>query len=265
VVVWTSSGPSPLADGASGLAALPDGRLAVGRRDGRLGFFDRETHREETADNVPGPITDLAADRSGRFLAACTGEHMQDLTVWRDGQLLCTKKAIHIVIHSIAIGADGRVYTGGERDRSIALWDLHTGDEIDRRSSPGKDVMALAVSRDAQHSVSCADCSCWMLWDADYPLPRWIHDGIGWCALETPDGKAVLLASSGHLTLHDWTGEVHGKRRWPGWSRLAWGPNDDLWFTTTGDRDHGNSIWRASWQRVHASLTRPGWDTETGH
>lgn len=113
------------------------------------------------AEPVTGPICDLAADGGDRFLAASTGPDNQGLTVWRDGHRMWTREAIHIVIWAIAIGTDGRVYTGGQRDRSLAIWDAATASMVERLDSPGKDVYTLIVSSDARRWVSCADCSCW--------------------------------------------------------------------------------------------------------
>src|SRR5271154_4499979 len=145
VEVWLGSQRRLVTEGVSSMVSLPDGRLVVGRSDGYLEFWDVATAgwTERVRGRVPGPIRCLASDATGRFLAASTGDN--DLTVWRDGRRRWTSRAVHITIHSVAIGRDGRVYTGGERDRSILLSDLEIGNEICRLENPGKEVHALVV------------------------------------------------------------------------------------------------------------------------
>jgi len=248
VLVYESEQPDCLAENVTGMVALPDGRLAVGYERGRLEFLDVSSGHEEPAEHVWGGIRDLAVDSTGQFIAASVDSG--DLTVWRDGRRLWVAEGpTHMGIYSIAIGTDGRVYTGGGRDRSIAVWDLLTGEHIGRVDTPGRDIYPLIVSRDAHHWLSWNDLVGWVLWHSG--VPTWLDRGVG-TALETLDGKSVLVANDRYLIRYDWSGEHLGQtplaRHCPA---MAWAPGGELWLAASAlEPTRSYDIWRVDWDRL---------------
>jgi hypothetical protein len=119
----------------------------------------------------------------------------------------------------------------------------------------GADVDALVVSRDARHWMSSSGRG-WVLWDADGRQRRLIARHGGNCALEMPDGSAVLLVTGGTLILCSWTGELLGV--WVSWasyhSQLAWGPNGQLWWSDRIGESNDFGLWRADWQHMHQAM-----------
>jgi WD40 repeat protein len=266
-LLWRGAQPLQIATDASSLVSLPDGRVAIGHLDGRVGFVESQEKAERfvepvaprhTSGDTPiGPVRFLAADKSGRCLSAATGPHHSDLTVWRDGRRLWTADAMsaHIDIWSIAVGAQ-RVYTGGGRDRSMAIWDLNDGELLNRIGSPGKEVVAILLGPHEQQWISCADCAEWTLWDADGFNPTALDpQHFGLCALPMPDGGA-LLAGSSCLLVFDWSGCCRGKAKLHSSARhMAWGADNELWLIARGSSSQ-SGLWRYSWRELENGLVR---------
>jgi len=68
-------------------------------------------------------------------------------------------------VHSVAISPDGKVLASGSDDRTVRLWDLHTGKELTTLKGHADHVNGVAFGPDGKTLASASDDKTVRVWD----------------------------------------------------------------------------------------------------
>ncbi len=136
--------------GVTDLALLADGRHLVssGMTDTNLYLWDLETGSRRFLQRASGPITALAASRSGAF---AMGSKSGELLLW--DSLQARPRALPGntgVVGLLALSPDGRWLAAQSSPDSISLWDLKAGGPPRKLPSAPSWRFALAFSPDSR-------------------------------------------------------------------------------------------------------------------
>ncbi|UCG55831.1 MAG: protein kinase [Phycisphaerales bacterium] len=199
--------------------------------------------------------------------------------------------------HAILSPEGNRIITSGDKDNTIKVWDLATGEEHKRFRGHENVINVLAVSPDGRHIASGSDDKTIKLWDATSGAEVMTlrgHQAPVYALAFSPDGKHI--ASGGYYddstiilwdaqtgaqlrTLRGHGGEINALAFSPDGKRIVSGSGDDtikLWDAQTGAEvttlmghdtwvhsvafsPDGKRIVSGSWDK-----TVKVWDSETG-
>jgi len=143
---------------------LPDGRLALGARDGTIRLWDLESGDETGC--LRGPESEvyaLALLPDGRL---ASGFRDSTIIIWDMERCaeVCRLEGHEAMINTLASVAT-EILASGSNDGTIRLWDLGSGTEIARLGEGGGQVYALAVMGDGRLAAGQNASVC--IWDLD--------------------------------------------------------------------------------------------------
>jgi WD40 repeat protein/DNA-binding SARP family transcriptional activator len=249
-----------LATRAVAVTRDPDGRV--------LHEAEEALHRAVAAsrivDVLPGMGGSVALSPDGAELIpeGPEGSGMVEVHDAGTGELLRSWRAHSVDINEIAISPNGTVVAAGD-DGAVTAWDLRTGRELGRVSSPGQeDVYNAQVSSDG--SIIAAG------WSSSQTVR--VHDvgtgttlrtlddlDRGWVLALSPDGASIAVAPEpGRLAVFEVASgrrvlDLAGESLWA--ADIAWSP-DGQWIAGSIDGS-GGRIWDARTGELVAMLV-PG-------
>jgi hypothetical protein len=176
----------------------PDGKRALGgSADKTVRVWDLESGKElfclrEHKSSVPR----VAFSPDGR--RALSGGHHPDprICLWNleTGALLKTLEGHTGHVHGVAFLPDGQRAVSCAFDRTIRLWDLDSGKQIEEIKGP-REMHALALSPDGRRLVTAAFDETVRLWDLDAGRELqcfYWHSGRVLSVAYSPDGRYAL-------------------------------------------------------------------------
>jgi WD40 repeat protein len=196
------------ADAIVSVRFSPDGRhLASGSKDGMMIYWDAQTGQAVLRfPQHPQEVRGIAFTAAGDHIACASGFTVRLYDV--RGQEMRRFSGHTATIKSIAFSADGkRLLTGGD-DKTIRLWDVKTGREVQRFTGRhGAGITALAFIRGADQFVSASKDQTVRAWDIRTGLEAEKYDAQAGQVLDvavSPDGKRVASAHF-DTTIRIWT------------------------------------------------------------
>jgi WD40 repeat protein len=191
-----------------------------------------------------------------------------------------------------------RIITVGDKDNTIKVWDLATGEELKRLQGHENIINALAVSPDGRHIASGSDDKTIKLWDAQTGTEVMTlhgHQAPVYALAFSPDGKQIASGSYSNdatiilwdaqtgakqITLRGHGGEIYALAFSPDGKRIVSGSGDDmikLWDAQAGAELTTTLMEHDRWVRSVAfspdgkkivsgssDRTIKVWDSETG-
>ncbi|WP_330348241.1 TIR domain-containing protein [Streptomyces sp. NBC_00582] len=185
------------------IAFRADGRaLATGCDDRRVRVWDLEERRiTAVLDGHTDRVYAVAFAADGSWLASAAWDG--DAVIWRDG----------VAVHRLS-GHTGKLWTAAAHplrpllatagdDRTVRLWDAHTGRETAALSGHTGRVLAVAFSPDGSLLASGGEDGTVRLWDVPADGPAALRATL----VGLPGGWAALAPSGGYKYEGDVTGE----------------------------------------------------------
>ncbi|GAK49999.1 serine/threonine protein kinase with WD40 repeats [Candidatus Moduliflexus flocculans] len=159
------------------LKVAPDGRRAVsGSRDRTLRQWEIPTGKcFWTSEKFSNEINTLAITPDGRF--ALSGHEEENLYLWDlttgkrterkyYGASLETLGLFSTVVSALTIAPDGSFAVAGHRNASMQLWDVKSGQELQRlKGGHDEAITSIAVTGDNRHIISASTDATLCLWD----------------------------------------------------------------------------------------------------
>jgi len=203
------------------LAWAPDGRLVVGREDGRLVVLDLATgFVEQTVAAHHGTVRALVFSPDGKLVASGSGggavrpvineerpDEGNDATVrlwrWPGLEPVAVMRGHGASVRSLAFAPDGSKLVSGGSDRTVRAWSVPDGAPLVTRVGVGHEVTAVGFTADGSRLVTAHGEGPLLIWDgAELDLLMSLRSGHGHVlsASFTPNGKA-LTAVGGELAV----------------------------------------------------------------
>ena len=153
-------------------------------------------------------------------------------------------------VWSVDISPDGRKAVSGSFDNDVRLWDLETGEEIDRLEGHTKAVRAVAFSPDGKSFVSGSDDGSLILWEVEtrsvVQRIENAHEDDIFAVTFMSDGRTALSGSAdGSLILWDLVEgkELHRFLNKSPYKILSIAISSDGNRAVTGEADGSLRVW----------------------
>jgi len=160
-----------------------------------------------------------------------------------------------------------RIITAGDKDNTIKVWDLATGEEFKRLQGHENVINALAVSPEGRHIASGSDDKTIKLWDAQTGAEVMTlrgHQAPVWALAFSPDGKQIASGSySNDATIILWDAQTGAKQitlRGHGAEIYALAFSPDGKRIVSGSGDDTIKVWDAQMgAEVTTLMEHDGW------
>ncbi|MBL8787651.1 MAG: hypothetical protein JNJ59_22300, partial [Deltaproteobacteria bacterium] len=194
------------------LAWAPDGRIVVGREDGRIDVVDARTGVvEQSVAAHRSAIRALALSPDGAFLASGSGDGAvwpvineerpnegadASVRLWRwPGLEAVVEMPGHgASVRSVAFAPDGARLVSGGSDRTLKMWSVPDGRLLATRVGVGHEVTAVAFTTDGSRLVTAHGEGPLLIWDAtELELLATLPGGLGpmlWAGFSA-DGRTL--------------------------------------------------------------------------
>jgi len=240
------------------VAALPDGRMAIG---GSRGFavWDPTSGSPPLAPvRVPEGVFSMAVSANGdRMLVGTT---KGALSIWnvQTGERVSALHGHRLAIASVSITADGRIGLSGGYDKAARLWNLETGEVIEMLHTLNEGIVyAVALSVDGKLAVTGAGDGAIRVWDLPAGTLRATlvgHTHRVYAVTLSADGRFVLSGSHDR-TVKVWdlaTGELRRTLQGHADAVNAVAFTPDGRYAVSGGRDRSVRLWQ-----IDAGEVRP--------
>lgn len=216
---------------AKGMAFSPDGRLAIiagSYLDRPTRLWEVESGRElRQLQGCTVQVKSVAFSPDGQLALTCSDAFGEPACLWEveSGRELRQLRGHTGQITSVAFSPDGRLALTGSWDRTARLWEVSSGQEI-QRFGHLTTVTTVAFSPDGQWVLTACDNETIRRWNVEK------GDGCSW-ENELPNKiKQIIFSQNGRLAL-TWSSSEKRVRLW--------------------EVESGREIWSSSEERV-----RPG-------
>ncbi|MEB3280172.1 MAG: AAA family ATPase [Lyngbya sp.] len=187
----------------------PDGRqIASASADGTIKLWNVENETEiQTINAHKGGVLDVKFSPDGQIIAS-GGSFDPAVKLWKlDGTQLKTLKG-HcesvqqteecIVVYEVSFSPDGEILASASGDRTVKLWNVQTGKEIETLKGHNKDVLGVSFSPDGQTIASSSRDQTVKLWNKDGVILQTFsgHKNDVWTVSFSPDSETIASASS---------------------------------------------------------------------
>ena len=188
----------------------PAGKQIVsGDKDGMLLLFDAETGQiVHKFTKHPQEIRAVAFAPSGEQIASASGFTVRLFDV--RGQEVKRFSGHSATIKCLAFSPDGKRLATGSDDKTIRVWDVHSGREVQRYSRHSAGITALAYVPASNHLLSASRDQTVRLWDLKSGLETEAFDAHAGNVLDiavSVDGKRLASAHF-DTTIHLWNVET---------------------------------------------------------
>jgi WD40 repeat protein len=246
-----------------------------------------------------GPISRLASNPDGSYLAATTG--VGEIRLWRAAPGWSSFSPHHTctghtgMVWAVSFSPDGRRLASGSGDRTVRLWDVETGECLRVLQGHTAWVRSVCFTPDGRTLISGCEDQTIRFWDVqtgESLSSLQGHAGAVWSISISPDGR-VLASGSEDRTIRLWDVQtretlhiLHGHSNWvwfvcfsPDGRTLASSGDDQtvrLWDAHTGEflhilQGHEDWVWSVCFSpdgRVVATSSGDHtirlWDVQTG-
>lgn len=189
-----------------------------------------------------------------------------EIKVWslKTGMVLQTLKGHLSIVGALAISDNGKFLASGSKIgmllrtfdevalktgqyRSIKIWDIKTGQELNSLTGHNDDICALAISADGKILVSSSEDRTIKVWDLDHGQVQHTLTGHShWVKVVALSPDQPTLASLGYGTLKFWnlsTGQLLSSYTGHSDSVIRLTPSPDGQVFASGSRDRNIKIW----------------------
>ena len=149
------------------------------------------------------------ADNTIELWNARTGKHFKSLSGHEEPNTLYEGHPVASII-SFAFSPDGKTIVSGGGDKTVRLWNVHTGENIETLTGHTEEVIAVAYSPDGKTIVSASRDKTLRLWDTntgDNIRTLSGHEDIIVSVAYSPDGNIIVSAGWDGM-LHRWNAQT---------------------------------------------------------
>lgn len=198
--LWSIKDEEPV----TGLAFLPDGRVAAGGRDGEVQLLAAKDGVSAETEARVLPLSAARVSPDGNFIASACSNGAINLWNARKGALQRAWRAHDGVVRDLAFSPDGTLLATAGNDRAVRLWDVPSGKLRRAITDFSGPVTALAFSPDGktlaaggQRGEGFASVSLWSVGDGKLTQNLTESQGQIFTLAYAPDGSLAAATGRG--------------------------------------------------------------------